>query len=131
MTYDPWIIVLDNVAWILALLASFGLVYWSFRYRRLYLIIPILAQLIYTYVQFRWVTSGFEDSPLLEAIWAGMETIRTLALIDLVRRLEESFRELRNRPRSVVELPKVTCDLAKDKEKTKKALDDFLKNLRK
>ena len=131
MTYDPWIIVLDHVAWITALLASFGLVYWSFRYRRLYLVIPILAQLIYTYVQFRWVTSGFEDSPLLEAIWAGMETIRTLALIDLVRRLEESFRELRNRPRSVVELPKVTCDLAKDKEKTKKALDDFLKNLRK
>ena len=131
MTFDPWIIVLDHVAWILALLASFGLVYWSFRYRRLYLVIPILAQLIYTYVQFRWVTSGFEDSPLLEVIWAGMETIRTLALIDLVRRLEESFRELRNRPKSVVELPKVTCDLAKDKEKTKKALDDFLKNLRK
>lgn len=130
MTHDPWIIVLDHAAWILALLASFALVYWSFRYRRLYLVIPILAQLIYTYVQFRWVTAGFEDSPLLEAIWAGMETIRTLALFDLVRRLEESYRELKNK-KSVVELPKVSCDLAKDKEKTKKALDDFLKNLRK
>ena len=130
MTYDQWIIALDHAAWILALLTSFALVFWSLKYRRLYLVIPILAQLIYTYVQFRWVTSGFEDSPLLEAIWAGMETIRTLALLDLVRRLEESFRELKNK-KNVVELPKVNCDLIKDKEKTKRALDDFLKNLRK